>query len=509
MCGIFFTNSPDEISIAKFDKLAHRGPDGSQCLFRQINGTKYMYGFHRLSIINPSLGINQPLQHNNVIVLCNGEIYNWQKLAKLFDIHVQNDAEIVIRLYFIFNRDFTKLVQWLDGEFSIILHDLDQGVVFAARDILGARGLYYSYTDGKLEIASELKALTNKANHIEPRQIYKFTNKLEISPYWQFPEEPNLFDLGLDQIYDNMYKMLSASVEIRLHADQPIGALLSGGLDSSLIVALAAKYCPNIQCFVVGGPDSPDVIAANKVAEYLRVPLQVVPFDFKEGIKSIPNVIQSLETYDITTIRASTPQWHLARWISQNTDIKVILSGEISDELYNGYLYTKLYDDPYELWHESERVLSELHMFDALRTDRAISSWGLEVRVPFLNKALIEYVRRLDPKLLLSNPIEKALLRNMAAKYKLLPDEIIWRKKEAFSDAVSFSWKDVLAKHAEEYKVQERDHLTAISPEAEWYRQEFDRQFPGQSHILPHYWLPKKFATNDPSARILPVYETK
>jgi asparagine synthase (glutamine-hydrolysing) len=583
MCGIFFTNncSTNKAGIlVAFNSLAHRGPDGAQILMRRIKSADHFYGFHRLSIINPSAGINQPFQKKNVIVLCNGEIYNWRDLAKLFDIDIVSDCELIIHLYFKFNRDFTKLVQWLDGEFAIILHDIDCDIVYAARDFMGIRPLYYGYSYAPevyrtslgaaydlvgnnttsviaddpipiLTISSELRALGSEdVAHILPRHIYMFKNNariMEVHVYWEFPTltttkrpsqveqdgtvEPygnidtcgkiahpdrHLPDLG--KIYQDLYGALYESVEARVSADRPIGCLLSGGLDSSIIAAISSKLCRRIRCFVIGAEDSPDVIAARKVAAYLKVPLQVVPFNIAEALANIPRVINSLETYDITTVRASTPQWHLARWISENTDIKVILSGEGSDELFmNGYAYTKLYEDAHELWEEGECLMSELYLFDCLRTDRAMAAWGLEVRVPFLQKYLVEYTRQLDPELFLysrvpyaelDRSIEKALLRNMAARYALLPPEIIWRPKEAFSDAVGYSWKDTIQQHVAGLQCIERIHLTPISAEAEWYRAEFDRQFSGQSEILPHYWLPKKFATSDPSARVLPTYHT-
>lgn len=511
MCGIFFTNMQHNDNIGNFNKIIHRGPDGK----KMYQENDHYYGFHRLSIINPKLGINQPFFNDGIITLCNGEIYNWQELSKEYGIEVETDCEIIPHLYIKLGRDFVKLVQLLDGEFAIILHDKVQNKIYAARDLFGIRPLFYSYENGKIELASELKALVCRAKHIEPRQIYTFNDNKELSivPYWNFPKQQSLRNIPVDTIYDDLYQLLFKSVESRTHSDRPIGCLLSGGLDSSLITALVSKICPHIQCFVIGAPDSTDVIAAQKVADFLKVPLQVVNFDRNEALVAIPNVINSLETYDITTIRASTPQWFLAHWISKNTDIKVVLSGEGSDELFaNGYAYTKLYDDAQELWHEGERLLSELHLFDCLRTDRSMASAGLEVRVPFLQKNIIEYVRNLDPELLLYSPIgilnldrsiEKAILRGMAAKYKLLPSEVIWRPKEAFSDAVGFSWKDAIEQHTANQKILEYKHLTPISEEAQWYREIFDNKFPNQEKILSHYWLPKKFKTNDPSARAL------
>jgi len=517
MCGIFLTNTENKDTVSEFDKLKHRGPDGSIVL-RKNN---FFYGFHRLSIINPQIGINQPFQLNNIIVLANAEIYNWKVLANLYNLKVQSDCELIIHLYLKFNRYFKKVIRVLDAEFAIILHDLDSNIIYASRDFMGIRPLYYSCENNNLTISSEMRSINGLTQHILPRNIYKFNMEnsiinIEIEQYWNFPS-PMEYELSdLNTIYSNLYDLLSNSVKNRTNADRPIGCLLSGGLDSSLIASLVSNFCPNIQCFVIGAQDSPDVIAAQKVAKFLNLSLTIVPFDLTKALESIPDVINSLETYDITTIRASTPQWHLAKWISHNTDIKVVLSGEGSDELFNGYLYTKLYNNAQELSKESERLLNELYLFDCLRTDRTISAFGLEVRVPFLNKELIEYVKTLSPEYLMASKthyngldrsIEKSILRHMVDKYNLLPQEIVWRSKEAFSDAVGFSWKDTIENYSVDYKIETRQHLTPISNEAEWYRKLFELQFPNREKILPHYWLPKKYKTNDPSARVLPIYK--
>jgi asparagine synthase (glutamine-hydrolysing) len=513
MCGIFFSNSPTCDTFCQFDKLSARGPDGSVIMRKGGN----FFGFHRLSIINLSLGINQPMQKNGVTVLCNGEIYNWKELAEIYG-NAESDCEVITHMYLKLDRDFNSLVKFLDGEFAIILYDSELKVTYAARDIFGIRPLYYTFENNKLELSSELRSLDGKANHILPRQVYKFShNNIQKYQYWDYINTYTYSNRDIDGICYDLYEILWSSVRDRTFSDVPIGCLLSGGLDSSIIVSLVAKFHPNIRCFVIGTNDSPDVIAARKVAKYINVNLTVVPFELTEALQLIPDVINSLETYDITTVRASTPQWILARWIKRNTNIRVIISGEGSDELFAGYSYTKLYDDANELRMDSKRLLDELYLFDCLRTDRTMAAWGLEVRVPFLQKQLIDYVFKLNPELFLCSSIpyngldrhmEKMLLRIMATKYDLLPAEVIWRPKEAFSDAVGFSWKDIIEQHSAGLITKPYSHLTPISSEAQWYRNIFDYKFPNQAHILPHYWLPKKIETNDPSARVLPTYHS-
>lgn len=517
MCGIFFsnntTNIEDEYNL--FNKIHHRGPDSSN--FQ----TKYdfVYGFHRLGIIHPNANYNQPFFYKDIVVLCNGEIYNWKQLIKDYDLpkedKLSSDCEVLIYLYEKLDRNFEKMVSLLDGEFAIILHDHSKKLVYACRDFMGIRPLYYESnsrpgTDTYFKIASEIKCFDKNSvvSHILPRFVYKFfleTNKgikhISTKKYWEFPQY-QLENKNEEQIIDDLYSLLCKSVSSRLlETDRPIGCLLSGGLDSSLIVSIASKINPNIQCFTIGLDNSPDVNAAKIVAEYLSVPLCIIPFDIKHAISSIPDVIKHLETYDITTIRASTPQYLIADYIKKNTDIKVVLSGEGSDEIFSGYIYSKLAPTPDDLWKDGVRLLSELYLFDCLRTDRTIASAGLEVRVPFLNRDLVDYSLKINPELrMCDNRMEKYLLRKMAKKYKLLPESIYTRQKEAFSDAVSnnsTSWY--------------RSIQSKIYPlkEKEWYSQLFNEFYPNQEHILPHYWMPKWSNTDDPSATTLKVYSAQ
>lgn len=548
MCGIFFTLNGGNYGAGQsiyaytlIDRLRHRGPDGTQVLTKYIkdknqNNNRLIYGFHRLAIINPTSGINQPFQKQNVILLCNGEIYNWRQLAKIFNIKISNDCEIIIELYLYFGRNLMKVMHYLDGEYAFILHDLEKDAIYAARDFMGIRPLYYAVDmdTGYLSIASEMRAIElDSVDHILPRKIYKFgglTKKVYIDTveYWEFPKFNAIKKFttykDIDEIYGELYRRLFESVNDRLYADREIGCLLSGGLDSSIVAAICAKISANVQYFVIGGEDSPDVIAAKKVADYIGVSLTIVPFDYIEGINNIPKVIQSLETYDITTIRASTPQWHLAKWIKENTNVRVVLSGEGSDELFGGYAYSKLFDEAKDLWLDGEELLSELYLFDCLRTDRAMSAWGLEVRVPFLQIKLVEFIRSIDPNLNLvvlnektasidygiMRNIEKTILRGMAARFKLLPSDILYRPKEAFSDAVGFKWRDSIHTYVIDKYTYSMDRLINCEDpatlEATLYYDIFENIFPNRKHILPHYWMPKKYNTGDPSARVLPVY---
>lgn len=526
MCGIFYTNSVSAHNYVLFDKIKHRGPDISII----ISENNHMYGFHRLAIINPNSEYNQPYVKDGVVLLCNGEIYNMKELIEKYELkeEYQSDCEVILDVY-LKTGSILETIQSIDGEFGIIIHDTNKNIVYAARDFMGIRPLYYSHDSNKtIHISSELKALPCNGQHIIPRFIYSFNvlqhvadlpTLMTFQEYWSFPTLSSKTMVSFNLI-NELYNLLNESVKSRLTSDQPVGCLLSGGIDSSLIVALASKHIPNIRCFTIGSESSPDVQSARLVAKFLNVPLTVVDFSFEEGISKLIPVIYHLETYDITTIRASVPQYILAKWISKNTDIKVILSGEGSDELFSGYVYSKLAPTPEALFDDGVRLLSELYQYDCLRTDRTLSAWGLEVRVPFLNKKLIEFVLGLNPEYrmcsqkpfeYISRNLEKNLLRTMIQYYKLLPDEISTRPKEAFSDAVSSkekSWYRTIQDWIHDHNLEDKiyTHVPPNSKESKYYRNVFDLLYPKQEHILKKYWLPKWTKQTDPSATVLDCY---
>jgi asparagine synthase (glutamine-hydrolysing) len=544
MCGIFYTNHPDRnINYTLFQRIKHRGPDVS--VFREESG--HTYGFHRLAIMepHPKGNIVQPFFYKHIVVLCNGEIYNWKKIYQRYtylfkpEEILPTDCGILPLLYEHEHEEFIKCIQELEGEFAIVLHDTRKQKMYAARDFMGIRPLYYTAHESYVWLASEMKALPEKypVEHIQPRQVYCFDLNVQESetmyysyePYWKFPILSNaLCSTPLSLITVQLYEHLRYSVCQRLHADQPIGCLLSGGIDSSLIASLASQFYPNLHCFTIGVPGSPDVEAAKCVAKYLNVPLTIVDMSIEEGIASIIPVIYHLETYDITTIRASIPQYLLAKWIRTHTDIKVILSGEGSDELFSGYIYSKLAPNAKELYQDGVRLLKDLYQYDCLRTDRVLSAWGLEVRVPFLHIPLVEYVLSLDPEFRicssekfhgLDRTLEKGLLRHMIQVYALLPEQIAKRPKEAFSDAVSasgqLSWYQSIQQWIEPFfdKKQLDDqrfiHNPPISKESMYYRQVFDLCFKKQSHILPKFWMPQWTPQVDPSATVLACHHSR
>jgi asparagine synthase (glutamine-hydrolysing) len=519
MCGIFFTSNSSLTTYDAFMRTRHRGPD--QSVYVTINDQTY--GFHHLAVTT-TMTSTQPFRTHSCRVLCNGEIYNWKQLAEQYELPIESDCEVVAHMYSLLG--FEQMIQSLDGEFSLIIHDIHTQKVHAARDFMGIRPLYMYHGEDGFALASEIKSIHGHGpvQHIVPRTMYTFNierNTVDTQMYWHFPSIGREIFHRPIKLLTRLYTLLNESVRNRLYSKRPIGCLLSGGIDSSLIAALASKYIPNTQCFTIGAESSPDVKAARQVADFLKVPLTVVDFSEEEGLAAIIPVIYHLETFDITTIRASIPQYLLAKWIRKHTDIRVILSGEGSDELFSGYVYSKRAPHAKALYQDGIRLLEELYQYDCLRTDRVMAAWGLEVRVPFLQRHLVQFVLSLDPEYRMCKEtvfngihrhMEKMLLRSMIQYYRLLPEAIAFRPKEAFSDAVSSDrelWYQTIQRWIKPYACQVGTvpGLQPISKESQYYREVFDCLYPGQSHVLNQYWMPRWVECTDqctdPSATVL------
>ncbi|AVL94726.1 asparagine synthase [Moumouvirus australiensis] len=540
MCGIFclLKYGGEEIDLEKaimcLEKLSARGPDSLSYKYIKVNeNVRLFLGFTRLAIMDTSSAGIQPFENDNDYIICNGEIYNYKQLAEKHNISMSSQCDCEILLPLIKKIGFVDMItKELDAEFATVFYDSENNKLYAARDRYGVRPLYYGFNKAENTIAfgSELKCLHPIMEHIE--QL-----------------EPNLYaEIGLDQIPDlnnlknNLHqyydydKLIASSdnnnienikikindiftraVEKRLESDRPIGFLLSGGLDSSLIVSIATKILgpEKIVCFSIGLPGSPDVEAAKCVVEYLGIKQHhIVPFTIEQGINEIPTVIKTIETYDITTIRASTPQYIMAKYIHDNTNIRVLLSGEGSDEIHGSYKYMRFAPNSEDFHWETIRLLKELCYFDNKRTDRSMADNGLEVRVPFLDFEYVEFITNIDPNLLMykKDYLEKKIIRDAFIGY--LPDNILYRPKEAFSDAVSsqnVNWykniQEIANKTISDNELEENPytHNKPEIKEALYYRRIFDEIYPGRDNVLPHYWLPR-FQTNkvsDPSATVL------
>jgi len=523
MCGIFFTYNKDvEESrlLSETRSLKGRGPDNSH---EYVLG-KYYFKFHRLSINDLSEHGTQPFYYDDTIYMCNGEIYNHLQLSKEYNITLNSnsDCEIIGHLYR--KVGFKKMITLLDGYFSIILYDKLSDTLYAGRDRMGVRALYYGFdnenpfTNNKYSygFSSTLHSLNNFVNVQQFKSGYYWTSKSGYDRYYSLYEPLSPYYLSdEDSIISKTRELLEKAVSKRFLSDRKIGCFLSGGFDSSMVVALVMKLNTlgyKISTFSIGFKESTDLKYARIVADHLGTDHHEVIVTEEEMLNAIPEVIRAVETYDTTTIRASTPMYLLSKYISTNTDIKVVFSGEMADELSGSYKYFVNAPSVGEFSDESLRITSDLSYFDLLRGDKCVSYWGLELRLPFADRDFIDFYMNVDPIFKLHNPIEKNILRK--AFCDILPESVAWRKKEAFSDGVSStdnSWYQIIGRYIDKLDVEK---LVVINnkynppqlKETLYYRSLFDSYFPNREDILPYYWLPKWCGNLvDPSAREIKV----
>ena len=508
MCGIvcaFNTKNNDSLrpKVLEMAKtIRHRGPDWSG-IYSNENA---IVAHERLAIVDPSSG-QQPLFSKNkrFVLAANGEIYNHMELRKEFpeyDFLTKSDCEVILALYEKYGRDF---LDKLNGIYAFSIYDSLKDEYFIARDHMGIIPLYIGWDKQDVfYVSSELKALEGQCNKIElfpPGNYFHSSDKKFVSWYnrdWRDFE--NVKDLESD--INKLRESLESAVHRQLMSDVPYGVLLSGGLDSSITSAIAKKYSqkriesndkqpawwPQLHSFSVGLEGSPDLAAAKKVADYIGTIHHEIVFTIQEGLDAIKDVIYNLETYDITTIRASTPMYLMARVI-KSMGIKMVLSGEGADELFGGYLYFHKAPNAREFHEETVRKLDKLHMYDCLRANKSLAAWGVEGRVPFLDKEFIDVAMTLNPKdkMINRDRIEKWILRKAFEDY--LPKEIVWRQKEQFSDGVGYSWIDTLKTVVEKLISDEQMANAAqkfsIQPpgtkEEYYYRSLFSEHFPSDT----------------------------
>ena len=496
-----------------------RGPDQTGLL--QIgNGT---LGFDRLAIMGLTEHGMQPFLLNNNACVCNGEIYGFRPLKEYlssigYRFESESDCEILLPLY---DRLGVSMFAFLDAEFACIIYDAAEDTFIAARDPIGIRPLYYGYdAAGTLVFASEPKMLTGTCETIMPFPPGHYYKNGEFVCYHDPSRVDKYSSDGMDEIAKNIHDLLLKGIEKRLDADAPLGFLLSGGLDSSLVCGAAAKLLDRpLETFSIGmDVDAIDLKYAREVAEYIHSNHHEVIITRDDVIGALEPVIAALGTYDITTIRASIGMYLVCRWIHENTDIRVLLTGEISDEIF-GYKYTDFAPDAEAFQKEAEKRVRELHMYDVLRADRCISVHSLEARVPFGDLAFVDYVMHIDPEKKLNRyGIGKYLLRHAFEKDQLIPKSILMREKAAFSDAVGHSLKDDLQEYAEarytdeayETLRQKYSHAMPFTKESLLYREIFEKYYPGQSEMIADFWMPNRSwegcNVNDPSARVLSNY---
>ena len=501
-------------------KTVSRGPDQSR-LWVSDEG---LMGFQRLSIMGLTPEGMQPFLHEDSLLVCNGEIYGFKKLRdelikKGYSFKSDSDCEILLPLYFEYGTDMFSM---LDAEFALVIFDSRTHEWIAARDPIGIRPLYYGFSkEGTIIFASEPKDLTGLVSgEITPFPPGHYYKNKEFISYCDIAKPGEVVKDDIETVCKNIREKLIKGVEKRLISDAKVGFLLSGGLDSSLVCSIAAKDSKEpIKTFAIGmSEDAIDLKYAKETADYLGSDHTEVIITRDDVIEALDKVIYLLGTYDITTIRASMGMYLLCKAIHEKTDIRVILTGEVSDELF-GYKYTDFAPSAEAFQKEAEKRVRELHMYDVLRADRCISVNSLEARVPFGDLDFVHYVMSIDPALKMNTYNKgKYLLRHAFEKGDYLPFDILWREKAAFSDAVGHSMVDYLKEYAEgqytEDEYNERrekyDHAKPFTKESLLYREIFEKYYPGQSMMVSDFWMPNKewegCNVDDPSARVLSNY---
>ncbi|MPS75212.1 MAG: asparagine synthase B [Chryseobacterium sp.] len=551
MCGIvcvFDTKQKNEVIrpqiLEMSKKIRHRGPDWSG-IYQHDN---VIFSHERLAIVDPTSG-KQPLftKDGKVALAVNGEIYNHQELRLEFpdyEFLTQSDCEVILALY---RRDGKNFLEKLNGIFAFALYDEENDAYLIGRDHMGIVPLYMGWDkNGSFYVASELKSLEGICNKIEeflPGHFLYSKDGQELQQWYK--RDWTEFENVKDNVTDiaAIRKGLEEAVHRQLMSDVPYGVLLSGGLDSSIIAAVTAKFArqriesgdtqeawyPRLHSFAVGLEGSPDLAAARKAADHIGSVHHEIKYTVQEGLDAIKDVIYHLETYDVTTVRASTPMYLLARVI-KSMGIKMVLSGEGSDELFGGYLYFHKAPSAQAFHEETVRKLGKLHLYDCLRANKSLMAWGIEGRVPFLDKEFMDVAMTINPKDKMVTPerMEKWVLRK--AFEDILPESIAWRQKEQFSDGVGYSWIDTLKQVAEDEVTDEMmanakfrfPINTPMSKEEYRYRTIFESHFPSDSaaSCVPSVpsvacstpvaleWDEAFKKMNDPSGRAVKVHET-
>jgi len=556
MCGIFSLLNTDnrinnDIFHKAFNMAQHRGPEMSRTIDPCI---AFKLGFHRLAINGVNSNSDQPLYHDNIVLVCNGEIYNYKQLYKLFPddtAKTDSDCEIIIHMFKKYGIEYT--LNNLDGVFAFCLIDLENNTSYLARDPYGVRPMYhlkFSYSS-KLRsniifhgFASELKQLSVINSHLiqnidHNKEQFPIINQFTPGTYskfvlnqgvWEFKNNikysthgfsiyngPNIKELIRDKLINAVKKRVIGTT------DRPVACLLSGGLDSSLITSIVSKFIPNVETYSIGLKGSEDLKYAKKVAEFLKTNHTEIVVDEDDFFNAIPEVIEKIESYDTTTVRASVGNYLVAKYIKAHSDSKVIFNGDGSDEVTGGYMYMHAAPNPTDFDHECRRLLNQIHLFDVARSDRSISTNGLEPRTPFLDRDWVQFFLSIPKDIRFHpghNKCEKYLLREAFDDGTWLPTEVLFRTKEAFSDGVSSqtkSWFEIINEKVKDkwpiaevadaaMKSYKYEHLPPQTMEQLYYRSIYDKLYPHTETNIPYFWMPKFVDATDSSARTLDVY---
>ena len=525
MCGIWLTIGKHDY-YKYFQKIKHRGPDMS--VYQQIQNIAI--GFHRLAILEPNFNASQPYMHNNKLLICNGEIYNFKELIHKYNLCIDNNADCLTILHLYEKLSFDEFVnifkdKEIVGEFAFIIIEFDEKQNFlkivTCRDAIGVRPLYYyinednNENENEITFSSEIKGM-KKANEFPPGNIFVYNadKSKQFIDYKTIYDTKPIFDKPEDYYLEKIRNAVINSVKKRLISDKPIAFLLSGGVDSSIIASIASKILNKpIQTFCCGMKEGTDLQYAKKVASHINSNHTEVIFSQEEAIESIKDVILTTETWDVTTIRASVGQYLVSKYISKNSDAKVVLVGEGPDEVCSSYMFNYYAPSGEELHNTAIEYVQKIHLFDGRRADRCISYWGLEARVPYLDLEFIKTYWEIPPEW--RHPkykgIEKWWLRKAFEGY--IPDEVLWRPKDAFSDAIS-------SKQKRWYEMIQESLPSSIFTknkneiEKQYYIYIFTTFFNYNNlDVIPHYWQPKWICKDNqfinPSATILDIYKEK
>ena len=538
MCGIFALighNKPFDEEY--FTRGKKRGPEFS--ILKQFvneNRTNYL-GFHRLAINGLTPNGNQPLEYKNYVLICNGEIYNYKELIRDYNLNVTSgsDCEVILHLYHLFGN---KCINKLDGEFSFIIYDKTENFFFIARDPYGVRPLYINVIGNTFCFASDIESMQfmniSNLKHFKPGTYMEISGinyyiSSQDSYFKCIRSEPFIVSDKIEYLYQ-IYSLLCKAVVKRVeNTERSVACLLSGGLDSSLVAAIAAQHLSKkgiiLETYSIGLEGSEDLKYAAMVADHIKSKHTQIICTEDDFINSIPHVIKDIESYDTTTVRASVGNWNVGKYIKEHSEARVVLNGDGADELMGGYLYFHACPNPHEFVNECDRLLKNIHQFDVLRSDKSISSHGLEPRTPYLDIDFTSYYLKIPPNIRChkgqtigqtqthtENRAEKYLIREAFdfIAPELLPREILFRKKEAFSDGVSslnHSWYQIIQEKLDDVVIPNQMYLvnSPTTKEQKYYRQLFETYYPG-CNTIPYFWMPKYVNATDASARTLSIY---
>jgi asparagine synthase (glutamine-hydrolysing) len=531
MCGIFayllknkfLKSNCDERKLEQYsNNISHRGPDSS--VFKKINDYLY-FGFHRLAINGLDDISNQPFLIGNIALICNGEIYNYKQLIKEYhfelDYETHSDCEIIIHLYK--SLGIEKTCKLLDGEFAFILYDIEKDILYASRDQIGVRSLYWNNMEDDIYFCSEMKGLKiEKENNVEqfPVASYWSSDTNKIIMYFDYRMDICYFN-DERKIINNIYHLFTKAVEKRLMSERKIACLLSGGLDSTTVTAIVASYFPpnTINTYSIGLKGSVDLHFAKIAADYLKTNHTSVELTNEDFLDAIENTIYQIESYDTTTVRASVGNYLVSLYIKEKTEDTVIFCGDVSDEIFASYRGFTYATNESDLYVENIVMLDNIQYFDVLRSDKSIAGAGLEARVPFSDPEFIKYCMNIHPsqKMFSKDKIEKYLFRK--AFQHLLPDELAWRVKTAFSDGVSNvenPWYQIIKDYMDtkytddEFNVKKMKykHNQPYDKESLYYREIYERVYPYTEKTIPYFWKQPFTTESDPSAWVVENKET-